>query len=181
MPSPTSCTSLLAGMVTVLARLYVPSGMWTTGPWPLYCATAELIACWICMSLEPTATSTTGRCRLGSVGGRVGSDGLIVLGLTIELSTSTSRPLVYIGLGTVNVFPIAVRSVSPKLSLTHTAGPCDTVLFERMTLSIMTYGPAFPPKTEIGSVVSNIVLPCKVVLAVPLIRALLRNRHDPIE
>src|SRR5262249_29098949 len=181
MPSPTSCTSLLAGIVTVLARLYVPAGMWTTGRWPLYCATAKLIACWICRSLEPTATSTTGRFRLGSVGGRVGSEGLIVLALTIELSISTSRPLVNIGLGTVNVFPIAVRSVSRAKSLNDTTGPCVTVLFERMTLSIMTYGPAFPPKTEIGSVVSNIVLPCKVVLPAELFAALLRNRHDPTE
>src|SRR6516164_7614263 len=99
MPSPTSCTSLLAGIVTVLSRSYVPAGMWTTGRWPLYCATAKLIACWISWSLEPTATSTAGPCILGSVGGRVGSEGLIVLGLTIEFSRATSRPLVYIGLG----------------------------------------------------------------------------------
>src|SRR5262249_38191836 len=142
---------------------------------------AELIACWICTSLEPTATSTTGPCILGSVGGRVGSDGLIVLGLTIELPISTSRPLVCIGLGTVNVFPIAVRSVSPAKSPNDTTGPCVTVLFERMTLSIMTYGPAFPPATEIGSVVSNIVLPCKVVLAAELFAGPVINRRDPIE
>ena len=54
------------------------------------------------MSLEPTATSMTGLPILGSVGGRVGSEGLIVLGLTIEFSRATSRPLVNIGLGTVN-------------------------------------------------------------------------------
>src|SRR5438309_6792651 len=114
--------------------------MCTTGRWPLYWVTAVLMADWICAFVAPAGTSTTGRCRLGSTPGSVGSGGLIVLRLTIEESISSRRPgVTLIGLAAVKILPRAMASepVPHEYALTLTTGPVVTVLNERMTLSYM--------------------------------------------